>query len=110
MKLLDEAAYCPDVNRIQSSDSYTSKAIPVIGDALTTEEINKAHVAATGKPLPAVPNFLGSVLLAMNKHTKNLWVLFVLHDPPVNIRRLLGSRIWSASITAAMPFQNPLRC
>ncbi|KLO19619.1 NAD(P)-binding protein [Schizopora paradoxa] len=56
----------------QASDEYASKAVVVIGDALTTQELNEAHVRGAGKPLGSVPNFLGKALLAANKHTKGL--------------------------------------
>jgi len=56
----------------QASDEYASKAVVVIGDALTAQELNEAHVKGAGKPLASVPNFLGKALISMNKHTKGL--------------------------------------
>ena len=56
----------------QASDEYASKVVVAIGDALTAQELNEAHVKGSGKQLASVPNFLGKILLSTNKHTKGL--------------------------------------
>jgi len=63
---------CVALGVFQASDEYAAKAVVVIGDALTAQELNEAHVRGAGKPLASVPNFLGKVLLSTNKHTKGL--------------------------------------
>lgn len=56
----------------QDSEANASRAIVVIGDALTTQEMADAYARGAGKPLNAVPTFVGKSLLAINKHTKDL--------------------------------------
>ena len=69
----------------QNPEANASKAIAVLGDALTTQGMAESYQRGAGKPLNAVPNFVGKSLLAINKHTKDLYVSF---RPPLRIENL----------------------
>ncbi|KAH8114192.1 NAD(P)-binding protein [Phellopilus nigrolimitatus] len=56
----------------QAPDAHTGKAITVVGDALTPQEIADAYARGAGQALPGIPALVARTLLAMNKHTKGL--------------------------------------
>lgn len=55
-------------------DKYNGQAITVVGDALTSQELANAYARGAGQTLPGVPSPIARGLLAMNKHTKGLYV------------------------------------
>lgn len=47
--------------------------VVVEGDHLSPAEMNEVYKKVSGKDMPSVPNFIGKALIAMNKHTKELY-------------------------------------
>lgn len=59
-------------------DEYSDQAITVVGDALTSQELADSYARGAGQTLPGVPSPIARGLLAMNKHTKGLYVFYSL--------------------------------
>ncbi|KAH7886158.1 NAD(P)-binding protein [Phlebopus sp. FC_14] len=65
---------------------YKHKELVVIGDVVTMAQQEEIYMRATGRPLPAIPGFLGRMILAMNKATQEL----VKHFEMVHMARTTG--------------------
>ncbi|THH27971.1 hypothetical protein EUX98_g6234 [Antrodiella citrinella] len=63
---------CATAAVFKNSDDASSKILVITGDILTAPEQDAAYLRGTGKHLPAVPNFFGRILLAINGATKGL--------------------------------------
>ncbi|KAK0736453.1 hypothetical protein B0T21DRAFT_288487 [Apiosordaria backusii] len=57
---------------LQNPEPYINKFLCVTSGPVTMREVLNAHVRATGKPMPAVPGFVGWILLKINKGAKDL--------------------------------------
>ena len=58
----------------QDPQPYELQVLVAAGDSLTMSEQEAAYKNATGRPLPAIPNFFAQLLITTNRHTKGLQV------------------------------------
>ncbi|KAG5636886.1 hypothetical protein H0H81_006505 [Sphagnurus paluster] len=56
----------------KNPEAYLSKVIVVVGDTITTGQMEAAYKTATGRSLPSIPKILGRALISINRHTKAL--------------------------------------
>ncbi|KZT36235.1 NAD(P)-binding protein [Sistotremastrum suecicum HHB10207 ss-3] len=70
-----------DIGRVSSqiltssSPKYTHAKIPIISSLRTPSQMLQSHLSATSTPQPSIPLFLARLLIYLNTHTKNLYVL-----------------------------------
>ncbi|KAG0707527.1 NAD(P)-binding protein [Suillus ampliporus] len=70
----------------KNPEKYKHQILVVIGDVLTMSDQHASYTRATGQPLPSVPGFLASILLALNESTQEL----VQHFENIHTARTTG--------------------
>ncbi|OJA08102.1 NAD(P)-binding [Rhizopogon vesiculosus] len=56
----------------KNPEKYKHKVLVVIGDVLTMTEQHASYKRATGRPIPSIPGYLATTLLALNKSMQEL--------------------------------------
>lgn len=76
---------------LQNPDDYRSQTLVVVGDILTMQEQEATYRALTGQSLTSIPKFLARFIIAMNNHTKGLYVSLSLY---LNFLEKLVLMLW----------------